>query len=117
MNKERIKKLESLSLEIISQIIFEEALDIQNDFWLINVTDVTISPDLSYLDVWVSCIKNGEMLPKALAKKNYIIQWQYNRKMSIRKLPKIRYRYDARGENSAKILDTLQQIRTNEKID
>jgi hypothetical protein len=32
MNKDRIKKLESMSREIISALIFEELEDIENDF-------------------------------------------------------------------------------------
>jgi hypothetical protein len=53
-----------------------------------------ISPDLSYLDVWVSAFKNEDILAKTLAKKNWIIQSRYNKAINIRKLPRIRYRYD-----------------------
>jgi ribosome-binding factor A len=94
MNKDRIKKLESMSREIISTLIFEELEDTENDFCLITITDIVISPDLSYLDVWVSALKNESILAKTLAKHNYEIQSKYNRAMNIRKLPRIRYRYD-----------------------
>ncbi|MDR1987689.1 MAG: ribosome-binding factor A [Candidatus Peribacteria bacterium] len=58
------------------------------------VTDVIISSDLSYLDVWVSALKNEDILAKTLAKHNNEIQAKYNRIIKIKKLPKIRYRYD-----------------------
>ena len=98
MNKDRLKKLEMTSHKILSDLIFEETSEIWVDFWIITITEVTISPDLSYLDVWVSALKNEEILAKTLAKKNYIIQWKYNKIINIRKLPKIRYRYDKKGK-------------------
>ena len=94
MNKERLKKLESTSHKILWDIIFEETSEIWVDFWLITITEIVISPDLSYLDVWVSAFKNEDILAKTLAKKNWIIQSRYNKAINIRKLPRIRYRYD-----------------------
>lgn len=110
MNIERIKKLESVSREIISNLIMEEVEDIQSDFWIINITDIIISTDLSYLDVWVSSFKNQEILPKTLAKHNYEIQRKYNRMINIRKLPKIRYRYDSKWEIWQKVCDTINKV-------
>lgn len=110
MNKERLKKLENVSCELLSKIIFEETRDIIGDFSMINVLYTEISSDLSYIDVWVSSLNNGALLTKALAKKNYIIQWKYNRAIQIRKLPKIRYRYDESWVTSEKILQTIKEI-------
>ncbi|MDR3150625.1 MAG: ribosome-binding factor A [Candidatus Peribacteria bacterium] len=62
------------------------------------MTDVVISSDLSYLDIWVSAFRNQEILAKTLAKHNHEIQNRYNKMMKIRKLPRIRYRYDDKGE-------------------
>ncbi|MDR1945425.1 MAG: hypothetical protein LBQ59_05190 [Candidatus Peribacteria bacterium] len=59
---------------------------------------MVISPDLSYLDAWVSAFKNQNILAKTLAKYNNDIQAKYNKAMKIRKLPRIRYRYDDKGE-------------------
>ncbi|MDR2411326.1 MAG: hypothetical protein LBD88_01690 [Candidatus Peribacteria bacterium] len=53
-----------------------------------------ISSDLSYLDVWISAFKNQNILAKTIAKYNNKIQSRYNKAVKIRKLPKIRYRYD-----------------------
>lgn len=110
MNKDRIKKLESMSREIISTLIFEELEDIENDFWIITITEIVISPDLSYLDVWVSSLKNQDILAKTLAKHNNEIQWKYNRAISIRKLPKIRYRYDNKWEIGQKITQKINEV-------
>lgn len=110
MNKERLKKLEITSHKILSDIIFEETSDLEIDFWIITITDIVISPDLSYLDVWVSSFKNEDILAKTLAKKNYIIQGKYNRSINIRKLPKIRYRYDKKWKIGQEICETINQI-------
>lgn len=98
MNKERLKKLEVTSHKILSDIIFEETSEIWVEFWVITITEIVISPDLSYLDVWVSALKNEDILAKTLAKLNPIIQGKYNRAINIRKLPRIRYRYDNKGK-------------------
>jgi ribosome-binding factor A len=46
----------------------------------------------------VSAFKNQNILAKTLAKYNNDIQAKYNKAMKIRKLPRIRYRYDDKGE-------------------
>lgn len=110
MNKQRIKKLESLSREIIWSLILEEINDDENDFWLINVSEVVISSDLSYLDVWVSCFKNEDKLAKTIAKHNNVIQNKYNKKISIRKLPRIRYRYDNKWAIWQDVCNTINKL-------
>lgn len=110
MNKERIKKLESISKEIISNLILEELPDDENIFWIITVTKIVISSDLSYLDVWVSAIKNWELLTKTLAKYNSWVQSRYNKQIDIMKLPRIRYRYDNRGEIWQSVCEAINKI-------
>ena len=94
MNEQRIKKLEIVSRELVSNFIFEELEDAEKTFWIITITWVKISSDLSYLDVFVSSLHNGDILPKTLAKHNYEIQKRLNKSIDIRKLPRIRFRYD-----------------------
>ncbi|PZM85781.1 hypothetical protein DLH72_01395 [Candidatus Gracilibacteria bacterium] len=110
MNKERLKKLEVTSHKVLSDIIFEETSEIGVDFGIITITNVEISPDLSYLDIWVSAFKNEDILAKTLAKKNYIIQGKYNRAINIRKLPKIRYRYDSKGKIGQEVCETINKV-------
>ncbi|ATU05440.1 hypothetical protein BKN14_03230 [Candidatus Gracilibacteria bacterium HOT-871] len=110
MNKDRLKKLEATSHKVLSDIIFEETSEIGTDFGLITITEIEISPDLSYLDVWVSAFKNEDILAKTLAKKNHIIQSRYNKTINIRKLPKIRYRYDNKGKIGQTICETINEI-------
>ena len=110
MNKEKIRKLESISLQLVSNFIFEE-LDEKEKFSIVSVTGVKISSDLSYLDVFVNATQNWEFLTKNLAKYWYNIQKKLNKTLEIRKIPKIRFRYDnswAKAEEINKQINKLK---------
>lgn len=110
MNQERISKLERVSRELITNFIFEELEDSELTFWIITITWVKISSDLSYLDIYVSSLKNWEILAKTLAKHNGEIQWKFNRALKIRKLPRIRYRYDGSWAVWQEICEAINKV-------
>ena len=110
MNQERIKKLERVSRELVSSFIFEELDDSQKTFWIITITYVKISSDLSYLDIYVSSLLNSETLTKTLAKHGKQVQSRLNRSLKIRKLPKIRFRYDDSWKKWQEICDIINNI-------
>ncbi len=97
MNIERIKKLESVAHELVTNFIFEEMSEESMKFGIITVTWVRISSDLSYLDIYVSSLRESSSLTKALASHGTQIQKKLNKSLSIRKLPRIRFRYDETG--------------------
>jgi ribosome-binding factor A len=109
MNSQRIKKLERVSRELVSNFIFDELEDAEKTFWIITITWVKISSDLSYLDIFVSSMMNGEILPKTLAKHNYDIQKRLNKSIEIRKLPRIRFRYDSKWEIGQEIWELIEK--------
>lgn len=111
MKQERIKKLESTAQKLLSEIIFEEIEDVEQAFWIITITWVKISSDLSFLDVYVSSFKNKEILPKTLAKHGYDIQKRFNMMIWIIKLPKIRFRYDDSWESYSQIDNLLKDLK------
>lgn len=111
MNQSKIKKLEWISQEIISQAIMQEIDEIQQDFGLINITWVKISSDLSYIDVYISSFKNEEILAKTIAKHNQNIQTKYHKSLAIRKIPKIRYRYDKKWQIGQEVCNILNSIK------
>jgi ribosome-binding factor A len=114
MNQERLKKLESVTRQLVSSYIFEEMGEDALEFGLINITDIKISNDLSYLDIFVSSFQNQDMLTKALAKHASAVQRKFNKAVSIRKLPKIRFRYDDSGATGQKINETINSLDINE---
>jgi len=109
MNEQRLKKLENIASRLVSKFIFEELQDSEKIFWIITVTWVKISSDLSYLDIYISCFKNSDLLPKTLAKHNYTIQKKINKAIDIRKLPKIRFRYDSKGAIWEQIINSINK--------
>ena len=111
MNKDKIAKLESITKELVTKFILEELNLIWDNFWIITVTWTKISSDLSYLDIFVSSIKNNELLTKKLAKNNYLIQKKLNKSIDIRKLPKIRFRYDNKWKLSSDIIETINSLK------
>ncbi len=110
MNQDRLKKLENVAQSLISSYILEEMQEEQSNFGLINVSSVKLSTDMSYLDVFVSAFKNQEDLTKALAKHNRDIQQKFHKAMTLRKIPRIRYRYDDSGEISQTIYNTINRL-------
>jgi len=110
MNQEKLKKLESISGRIISEFFIEELREIEEDFWLINIAQVKISTDLSYLDVYVSSFNNPEILTKTLATYAPEMNRKLHKQLSIRKMPKIRFRYDESWEISQEVLNTINNL-------
>jgi len=110
MNQEKIKKLESISRWIIAEFFMEELREVEAEFSLINIAKIEISSDLSYLDIFVSSFKNQELLTKTLAKYAPEMNRKLHKKLSLRKMPKIRFKYDESWEISSEILWTINNL-------
>lgn len=111
MNSERIKKLESVAKELVTKFIFEEMADDVLEFGIITVTDIIISSDIGYMDIYVSSLRNSEGLTKALAKHAGMIQRKFNKSVSIRKFPRMRFRYDETGAISEEIARQMNDLK------
>ena len=112
MNKEKIKKLESISLRLVWNFIFKEMTEEERvNFSTISITWIKISRDLSYLDIFVSSFKNWDILPKALAKHWYYIQKRLNKALEIRKIPKIRFRYDSSWKKAESLTIKINNLK------
>ncbi len=111
MKKERLQKLEWIMKELVTELIFREVEDIENKFWLITVTAIKISTDLSYLDTYISSLRNWEELTKFLAWYAHNIERQIAKKVSIRKIPKLRFRYDPSWEISWNVINTIKNLK------
>ncbi len=100
--------------EIVWRFIVEELPDSENIFGIINISDIIISPDGSYLDVCVSCFNKEELLTKTLAKYAYIIQRYIWKKMWMRLNPKLRFRYDDSWEVWQEITNQINALEISE---
>lgn len=110
MNQDRLKKMNSLLWEIVSNSIYENTLEIQNNFWLITVNSVNLASDMWYLDVYVSSIKSWELLCKTLAKYAQKVKEDINSKIILRKTPIIRFRYNDEIEFSSDLISKIEAL-------
>jgi len=74
MSTERLKKIEKIIRNITSDFISKELPDEDNIFGIINISEVILSSDYSYVDIKVSSFVKQDLLTKTLAKSAYIIQ-------------------------------------------
>ncbi len=110
MKLERLKKLEWVAQELLTRIIFEELEDSEQTFWIITINWVKVSPDLSYLDIFISCFTNQDRLAHTLARHWYDIQKRLNLELNIRKLPKVRFRYTDEWEFAWNITKLINEL-------
>ncbi len=114
MKEERRKKAQSLCAQEIGEYILGVQDSYITTFGIITLTKICISPDSSYMDVFVSCQKNTETLTKALASHASNITRIMAKKIAFFKIPKVRFRYDHSGETSANIYTTIAEVSWNE---
>lgn len=111
MKQDRLQRAQSISRKIISEY-FSEHLDaeILQRHGIITVTQVIISSELSYIDIYVSSLKNEELLTKSLKDYAPEIQRVLWKKIDFIKVPKVRFRYDDSGKSSSQIYTTIKNI-------
>ena len=110
MNTDRQKKIQKIIRKILSDFISQELPDEDNIFGIINISDITLSPDGSYVDINVSSFVKQELLTKTLAKSAYIIQRHIGKKIWLRQNPKVRFRYDDSGAIWAEVNEVISEI-------
>lgn len=110
MLQSKNSKLENTAKKVLSDIIHDVMHDIESEFGLITVTECRVTDDKSYLDVFVSSFKEQERLPRALADHWYVIQKRANDAIPIRRVPKIRFRYDDSWKSSSRLTSLINEI-------
>ena len=110
MKQERINRAQSISKKILSEYIINELKELTIDFGIITITKVEISNDLSYIDIYVSSLKNQDTLTKALAENSHGMQRILWKNIDFLKVPRVRFKYDKSGEDSFEIYTTIQNL-------
>lgn len=110
MKEDRLKKAESISKKIIREYIFENLQELSETFGIVSVVDVKISSELSYLDVFVSSLRDLDALPKALAPHAHEIERILGKKIEFIKVPRVRFRWDETLKNSSEIYSLLDSL-------
>ena len=82
-----------------------------NKATVVNVTQVEVSPDLRYADVYITALDHAPEAVKYLSSKRFEIKKDLKRELSsLYVLPSVRFRVDTQSERLTKldrILDTL----------
>lgn len=101
---------ESLMLRHVSDIIAHKINDRSLGF--VTVSTVKITRDYSYATVYVSFIGDGDVEPKVAILENAkgIIRHELSQRMSIRKMPEIRIKYDDTYEKARKLDEIFKKI-------
>ena len=111
MESFRIKKVNKLILELMSQIIQTECQFPVNS--LVTILGVETSKDLLYSKITVSVFpaeKRQDIL-NYLTKNIYELQQFLNKKLNMHPVPKIRFVLDATEEEAAKIEKLLGKLK------
>ena len=110
MKQERLKRAESISKKLLSEYLISDLKELSADFGIITITEVSISNDLSYLDISVSALKNPELLTKRLWDYAHEIHGFLGKNIDFIKVPRVRFRYDMSWERSFDIYTTIQKL-------
>ncbi|MDO8676112.1 MAG: 30S ribosome-binding factor RbfA [Candidatus Azambacteria bacterium] len=110
MAKERAERLSELIKKEVGKIIFD-TVDTEPGV-LVTVTRAIVNSNLFTADVFISVYPSTEA-PEVLKKLDrliYEIQQLLNKKLRIRPVPKIIFKYDKNPEEASKIESILKEI-------
>lgn len=109
MTIQRQEKVNSLlQREIAQYLLRERPEDITG---VVTITGVDASPDLEYAKVFFSVLgQEPEEVAMILRRYLYEIQGTLNRKLTMRKVPRISFVHDASGEYSQHIRNIMKEL-------
>lgn len=107
---DRMVKINELILQQLGEIINRE-VELPNTF--VTITRVTTSTDLKYSTVYISVLPDGEA-GKAVHKLNLLagrLQRELNKKIVLRSIPRLEFRYDESGKHASEIDQLLDSLK------
>jgi len=113
---QRQERLQNLLKQDVSEIFYRDFKDPRLGF--VTVTDVEVSPDLSYAKVFVSVMGNEEERSRQFAilkKAEHFVRGALSKRLQLRVLPEIDFRLDTSIDHSIRILELLEEIKRNEE--
>ncbi len=110
----RILRVNRLIRDELSKIMLKE-LSLE-DGTLVTITEVAASPDLRECKVFVSILpeKNKERTLLTIRRQIYFLQQKLNARLKMRPIPKIKFIYDKKTEQAARIEAILDRLKKKE---
>jgi ribosome-binding factor A len=114
MDFSRVDRLQSQILKEISDIVANDLRD--SPPTMITFTRAEVTRDLKYAKVFYSVLKqeNVQKSQEFLQRHAGVIRHLVGRRMRIRTLPEIAFRYDASTENVMKVNEILERLKHDE---
>ena len=111
--QERIKEL--LKREI-SDILWRELRDPRLGF--VTIIDAEVTKDLQYATIFVSVMGDDEQKAeslKVLQNASRYIRGEFGRRVSMKVVPEISFKFDTGVEHGIRIFELLQKVKSDEK--
>lgn len=109
MSTRRVQKVSELILQQLSSLIRQE---LSEDYGLITVTDVILTPDLREAKVFFSCFekKNEPLILKDLDGKIKFFQQFLGRKLQMKFTPRLKFEIDKNLDKVDRIEEIIDEI-------
>lgn len=105
MDKRRSLKISSQMQKELSKILQEDVNDPRlTDDFIVSITDVEVTNDLSYADIYVSVLgdeSKKESVIEALEQAKGFMKMLIGERMRLRSMPEFRFKYDNSIEHGA----------------
>lgn len=113
MSEHRLKRVQNLLREQISTMIMRGVIKDPRVTTMISVTEVKVSKDIAYADVYVSSLEGAKQLKKAVEALNHaagFIQHKLKDQVRLRSTPVLRFKQDAGIAHGFEMSKKLDQI-------
>ncbi len=104
------ERLQEIIREIASRHVTQWSQNVDHNYWIISITEVIISKDKSYADIYLAASTSTDWLTKELARIAKDIQWEIGRELLMRKNPSIRFRVKKWWKNPIDILSLIDSL-------
>ncbi len=113
----RIDRVNQLIKQTLSKFLLKE-LDFKRSV-LITITRVETASNLNYSNVFVSVMPEQEIEPVMifLNKNIYHLQQKMNKKLVMKRVPKIIFREETKTREAARVEKLLNELKNKEKTD
>jgi ribosome-binding factor A len=109
----RQERVNELLREEISSLVSQELKDPRMGTGLVTVTEVSVSPDLRNATVYVSHLGDEAERPEVLRALQSAAHFLHNellRRLDMRRVPELRFRFDPSIERGARLADLISAV-------